>query len=705
MKSDTSSTAAENWLALSPFPDERAANDPITRLIYAGSRTDESYAPMVKMDFRVTIRSGLAMVAMTRTYVNKLDEPIEAIMSIPVPVQAAFFNLSAVIGGKRYEAQAKSKRQARDDYEEAIDEGKAAVLHEELLRGIHSLSVGNLGAGQVAEVTSHWAEPLRFFEGIGQLRIPLTVGDVYGISPLEDVDTLETGGPVPQATLRIDHDAGGIELTSGILQPEDGGGLFAQVPSNAPIEIRMLKPKVAALTGHTADARQVELQIVPEAAATERLNAAILVDRSGSMYSGCERSGASQESKHAAVVRGLREVLPHLHSQDRLALWEFDTSCDRVGRSEGLEHLAAFARSVSQLRQPSGGTAIGHSLRTVMQAHAGADILLITDGQSYQLDVQALARCGHRVFVVLVGEDSLEAKVGHLAALTGGDVQFSYGTDVGMALRACIQGMRQQRATEPLCRMDENNQPVKVRTSRSNAAIKALWSSGTGSEETGSGFARAVAAYAASLAFAGAGEEQAEAIAIAEGLVTHLTSLILIATEGPAQKDLPRTIKQPIAAPRRAVTGNQGRVYAALPSDPGLRSARAMPLGAPLDPVMPLSSYTPGACYLREPRWLDWENLEWLGAMIDWNANAAGLAKGELHGLPSDIQMMIQELACELDDLADELSTEAELLVIALAALAASKESRQAARVYRRLTASVDGDRLDEYADSLGHQA
>ena len=710
MKTDTPSATHAEWLALPPFPDSRTAEDPIARLIYAGSQPRESYAPMVKMDFRVTIRGGLARVAVTRTYVNKLEEPIEAILSIPVPVQAAFFDLSAVINDKRYEAQAQFRNQARADYESAMDKGQAAVLHEELLRGIHSLSIGNLGAGQVAQVTSNWAEPLRFFEGIGQLRIPLTVGDVYGVSPLEDVDTPETGGPVPLATLRIDHDSAGIELASGSLQPEDGGGLFTQVPGNAPIEIRVLKPKVAALTGHAADGRRVELRITPEAAATERLNAAILVDRSGSMYSECEGSGASRESKHAAVVRGLRELLPCLQSEDCLTLWEFDTSCDPVGSTKGAKHPASFARSLSQLRQPSGGTAIGDSLRTVMEAEPGADILLITDGQSYSLDVQALSRAGHRVFVVLVGEGSLEAKVGHLAALTGGDVYFSHADDVDRALQACVQGMRQRRISGPICRIDESNSPVQIRTSRCNALIEASWSTNTAAEEGPSGFARAVAAYAASLAFAGAEEEQAAVLAINEGLVTHLTSLILIATDAPKQKHLPRSIKQllpDVRGARRMPHGvTQGIAASAAPG----------PLySLPHDGHKDFAFQSPPAFRLRQlseslsqpapPRWLRWENVEWLGNMIDWNANGARLASGAVEELPSDIMDMITDLESELKELAEELGIDAHLLVIAFAALAASKSSRPAGRVYRRMTAKLDAKRMEKIAGSLGYQA
>ena len=80
----------------------------------------------------------------------------------------------------------------------------------------------------------------------------------------------------------------------------------------------------------------------------------------------------------------------------------------------------AFEQLVRGLRGPGGGTEIGTALDRVMRATPARDLLLITDGKSYALDVQKLARYGRRVAVVLVGEDSLEANVGHLAAITGG---------------------------------------------------------------------------------------------------------------------------------------------------------------------------------------------------------------------------------------------------------------------------------------------
>jgi hypothetical protein len=57
-----------------------------------------------------------------------------------------------------------------------------------------------------------------------------------------------------------------------------------------------------------------------------------------------------------------------------------------------------------------------------VMASGTRDIVLVTDGKSHALDVGKLARSGVRFTVVLIGEDSLEANVGHLAAVTGGEI-------------------------------------------------------------------------------------------------------------------------------------------------------------------------------------------------------------------------------------------------------------------------------------------
>lgn len=58
---------------------------------------------------------------------------------------------------------------------------------------------------------------------------------------------------------------------------------------------------------------------------------------------------------------------------------------------------------------PQDGTEIGGPIAAVLTAGAD-DILLVTDGKSRAIDIKALAKSGARISVVLIGDDSLEAK-------------------------------------------------------------------------------------------------------------------------------------------------------------------------------------------------------------------------------------------------------------------------------------------------------
>lgn len=696
-------------LKLPHFPERRRHDDPFADLVRGDSTAND--APLVKLDFHVTIRGGLAFVKAVRTYINKADGPIEAVMSLPVSIHAAFFGLSAMIDGKSYDAQTKPKQEALETYEGAIDEGQAAVLHEELLPGIHSLSVGNLGSGKMVTVTTRWAELLRFHDSTGQLRIPLTVGDVYGISPLEDVDALTTGGPTPEATLRIQHDAATVELAEGSLCHEEGDLYFARIPGNAPIELRATGVATSELTGIGRDGRLVTLQTSPHDKQRAPLNAAVLVDRSGSMGSPCTHSGDNYETQHEAVVRGLREVQPLLMDRDHLALWEFDTDCDRVGEFNS-SNPEEFRILLSKLGDPRGGTAVGSALRQVCASEEGKDILLITDGQSYDLDVQQLAKRGHRIFVVLVGEGSLEANVGHLAVLSGGDIHFSFGADVNQAIQACIQGMRQKSIRGVRCDLDESGLPERVVAARNNASIKASWSQVTEKPQVSSEFSEAVAAYAASLAFAGAEEKWAANIAVQAGLVTYLTSLVLVAQDAQIQEQLPRTIKQALPAPRGM------RVYRSAPSTVAYSSRRIAGVcySAPPDsrikyfdetsrlsktgfPSSPISDWddcdelrthdmTPHPIFKSLPS-LDWDTILWLGEQIDWNSEGSKLVRGKLDGIEERVAKEIMNLSDEVADFVDQTRMsslqDSCIFAIALAAYAVQGTSKWAARVYRKI--------------------
>src|SRR5262245_2829985 len=112
--------------------------------------------PLVATRFDVDIGHGLAIVRATRTFRNAEATSIEATITFPVPIQAALFALEARIGGRTLKARAQRKQAAREAYESAIERGKTAVLHEEVLRGVHMLSVAHIPPGEEIQIAATW---------------------------------------------------------------------------------------------------------------------------------------------------------------------------------------------------------------------------------------------------------------------------------------------------------------------------------------------------------------------------------------------------------------------------------------------------------------------------------------------------------------------------------------------------------------------
>ena len=107
--------------------------DPVSLFVNAAERErSHTPIPLVSTTFDVTVASGLAVVKTCRLFRNREDRNIEAILTFPKAVEAVLFGLEARIEGSAFKAMARKRELARADYEDAIERGKTAVLHEEL---------------------------------------------------------------------------------------------------------------------------------------------------------------------------------------------------------------------------------------------------------------------------------------------------------------------------------------------------------------------------------------------------------------------------------------------------------------------------------------------------------------------------------------------------------------------------------------------
>jgi len=121
---------------------------------------------------------------------------------------------------------------------------------------------------------------------------------------------------------------------------------------------------------------------------------------------------------------------------DRVQLWEFNDNVTRLGEASG----AGIAALVQHMDEPAGGTEVGRAFAAVAANSRTRNVIVITDGLSWALDPRRIK--GLRVTTVLIGENALEAGVGALATITGGQVFVAAGSDAAAAIVAAFDAAR-----------------------------------------------------------------------------------------------------------------------------------------------------------------------------------------------------------------------------------------------------------------------
>jgi hypothetical protein len=662
--------------------------------------------PLVATRFDVVFDAGLAIVTTTRIFRNAESGSIEATLTFPVPVHATLFSLQARIGERVLVARAKRKDAARADYESAIDRGKTAVLHEEVLRGVHMLSVGHVPPGAEVAVEFSWAMAATNIDGRCQLRIPLTVGDIYGPSGLLESDDLIHAEADQVASLSVQCRDGIVTLRGGTL--ENGR---AQVRLDAPIDLEVTGWAPRELGGRSADGRAVALRIEPAGAGESALDVALMIDHSGSMAELCTARLA--QTKHVAVLSALDAMAKRLRADDALDLWEFSTTCRHIGSTDG--QSALIASPSRRFSPPDGGTEIGAALESAIAGSNAPDILMLTDGKSHALDVQSLARSGRRFSVVLIGEDSLEANVGHLAALTGGEIFVASGHDIAPALAAALHTLR-STGRRPV---GGTGPAQSLIAGRAGMRLTASFGAGEAAPQDGIE-ARAVAAVAASLTLPTLATAEAAQLAEAEGLVTHLTSLVLVDDDGATQEGLPASRKVPLATPATQGFQSVGSIMAcyddagppppqpcdrledAVSSSRNRSMMRGRSSRADKRPDSLVRRLT--GLFGRDMLERSGEDLSRIAASINWDFAPDRLQAGDLKGLGPAVQEAIRKAAAKSDviALARRLGLDPIVLVIALMAHAVAQQNRSARRLARALLPGATSEEQTSVARALG---
>ena len=489
--------------------------------------------PLVGTEIKVHVMQGLAIVSTIRTFQNLEDNPIEAIMTFPVGFDAVVTGLAATIDGRRMVGTAKGKSEARETYEAALDEGRLSVLHEEVLRGIHVLSVGALPPGAQVSVELEQVVPLADAGRTPFLRLPMTAGQIYGTSPLLPSDDLVAASGVRHAAnLTVITDTGRAVM--------NGKAIACDTPIpillDRAIELRIEGGALGKLIGRAADGRTVELSFAAPSASHSDLDLHVIVDRSGSMDSHV-REGVM--TVWEAVRDGLQDEFRKLREADRIALWQFDNTCQFLGSAKG-SHCSQL---VAQLQLPNGGTELTGAVRAAIGKGA-RDILVLTDGQTWVHLVDELKCEEVRISAILVGPGSLDANIGHLCALTGGQVLYAPGRDVASALRSAFATLR--TTASPVSGKVSEGMTKSLSAYRAGVRIDAVWCESECDEADAA--TMSLGRFAAALAIPLLDAETGEAWSRAHSLCTHSTSLVLVDEVGEAVEGFSRMRKVPLMA-------------------------------------------------------------------------------------------------------------------------------------------------------------
>jgi Ca-activated chloride channel family protein len=141
--------------------------------------TSRGNLPLDAVDVRAAIAGTSASVELTQGFHNPFDVPLEATYIFPIPDRAAVTAMRMECAGHVVEGVLKERSRAREDYDQAIAEGRRAAIAEEDRPDVFTMRVGNIVPGERVTVRVTLAQPLPYQDGEVTFRFPLVVAPRY----------------------------------------------------------------------------------------------------------------------------------------------------------------------------------------------------------------------------------------------------------------------------------------------------------------------------------------------------------------------------------------------------------------------------------------------------------------------------------------------------------------------------------------------
>jgi Ca-activated chloride channel family protein len=141
--------------------------------------SDLDQLPLKHTSADVNIAGVIADIKVVQVYKNEGKSVLEAIYIFPASTRAAVYDMKMTIGERVIQAKIKEKKEARQEYEEAIQEGRTATLLEQQRPNVFQMSVGNILPGDEIKVELFYTELLLAEDKIYEFMYPTVVGPRY----------------------------------------------------------------------------------------------------------------------------------------------------------------------------------------------------------------------------------------------------------------------------------------------------------------------------------------------------------------------------------------------------------------------------------------------------------------------------------------------------------------------------------------------
>jgi len=401
--------------------------------------------PLERVSVHVDVLDMAMKTTIKQRFRNMFQHAIEATYTFPIDSDAAISGFNASVAGRRIEGIVKTKEEAFEVYDQAIEHGNSAFLLDEEQPDIFTVSVGNMEPGEEAEIEiSYVSQPDVYGEKV-ILTIPTSVSPRYAPENSDPVKVDRISPPVRfevpyglfiEVRIRQARDIARISSPShktGISLDEDDIIVSLHRSETALdrdfiLEFeaeRFAKPK-AIISMHSNGKKAIMVNWIPDIYAeprNEKEGVVFILDCSGSM------TGSSiTEAKKALnyCVQRLESETPFniiIFGSTYRKLFETIMPCSDESRKKALQFI-------EKIDADMGGTRLIPALSAAysMVGDLFCNFLLLTDGEIYNVDeaihLAYQNRKSVRIFSFGIGYGPSHALINGIAKASGGGAVF-----------------------------------------------------------------------------------------------------------------------------------------------------------------------------------------------------------------------------------------------------------------------------------------